>query len=118
MDIRLPYRFKCKVVCIGGSSGVHPAPALAPSGTLFFRFRVHFCRKGLVLDVGPSTGLATPSLTGSPEMSLGIIACKRQKRAGDNESTLTLKPIDRVIRSPKTEGKRNPLKMDHGSTKN
>ena len=34
-------------------------------------------------------------------MTLGIIACKQQKGAGDDRSTLTLKLMGRVIRSPK-----------------
>ena len=33
-------------------------------------------------------------------MTLGIVAFKRQKSAGDDQSALTLKPMGRVLRSP------------------
>ena len=34
-----------------------------------------------------------------PEMALGIVAHKGQKSKGDDESTLALKPIGKVIRT-------------------
>ena len=50
-----------------------------------------------------------------PEMALGIVIHKRQKSTCNNESTLALKPMGRVIPSPK---QRVPLphKIDLGST--
>ena len=43
-----------------------------------------------------------------PEMTLGNIACKRQKSASNDRSTLTLKLMGRVIRSVHWRG-RQPL---------
>ena len=36
-----------------------------------------------------------------PEMTLEIIACKPKKTTGDDRSTLTLKPMGRVIQNTK-----------------
>ena len=50
------------------------------------------------------------------EMTLGNIVHKRQKSAGDDQSTLTSKRMGRVIRSPKQRYQWRH-KMDLGPTK-
>ena len=54
-------------------------------------------------------------LSQQPEMTLGIVAHKWQKSAGDDWSTLTLKPMDIVIQSPK---QRVPVVPQNGPRSN
>ena len=57
----------------------------------------------------------TLSVLMQPEMTLGNIARKQQKSACDNRSTLTLKLMGRVIRSPK---QRAPVAQQNGPRSN
>ena len=65
------------------------------------------------LPLGERSGFNAQSQ--QPEMTLGIIVHKQQKNAGDNESILDSKLVDRVIRSPK---QRVPVAPQNGPRSN
>ena len=68
----------------------------------FNTYRYLLERAGAVVSISPVW----------PEMALGIAACKQQNCIGKDESTLTFKTLDRVIRRPKQRIYQRLHKMD------